>query len=37
VTDVGRRIDGKPVTRRGIRRDDLTTAITERNRMRGDG
>jgi S-DNA-T family DNA segregation ATPase FtsK/SpoIIIE len=37
VTDVGRRIDGKAVTRRGIRRDDLTTAITERNRLRGNG
>lgn len=37
VVDVGRRVDGKPVTRRGIRRDDLTTAVTERNRLRGNG
>ncbi|HET6479250.1 MAG TPA: FtsK/SpoIIIE domain-containing protein, partial [Actinoplanes sp.] len=34
VADVGRRIDGKPVTRRGIRHADLLTAIAERNRKR---
>nr|WP_176573511.1 cell division protein FtsK [Nonomuraea pusilla] len=34
VGDIGRRIDGKAVTRRGIRFDDLTDAIAERNRRR---
>jgi S-DNA-T family DNA segregation ATPase FtsK/SpoIIIE len=34
VTDIGRRIDGKPVTRRGISRTDITTAVAERNRRR---
>ncbi|GAA4593734.1 FtsK/SpoIIIE domain-containing protein [Planotetraspora phitsanulokensis] len=37
VGDIGRRIDGKPVTRRGIRRDDLTAAIAERNRRGRSG
>jgi S-DNA-T family DNA segregation ATPase FtsK/SpoIIIE len=37
VADVGRRIDGKAVTRRGIRHADLLTAIAERNRKRSDG
>ncbi|GGQ44045.1 cell division protein FtsK [Couchioplanes azureus] len=37
VADVGRRVDGKPVTRRGIRHADLLTAIAERDRKRGDG
>ena len=32
VADVGRRIDGKATTRRGITRADLTAALTERNR-----
>jgi DNA segregation ATPase FtsK/SpoIIIE, S-DNA-T family len=32
IRDVGRRIDGKPVTRRGFRRADLAAAITERDR-----
>ncbi|GAB2955931.1 cell division protein FtsK [Nonomuraea fastidiosa] len=35
VQAIGRRIDGKPVTRRGIRLDDLTDAIAERNRRTG--
>lgn len=34
AADVGRRIDGKPVTRRGIARADLDSAIAERNRRR---
>lgn len=37
VGQIGRRIEGKPVTRRGIRRDDLTDAIAERNRRNGSG
>ncbi|MGW4638030.1 cell division protein FtsK [Sphaerisporangium sp. NPDC004334] len=37
VASIGRRIDGKPVTRRGIRLDDLTDAIAERNRRNGSG
>jgi S-DNA-T family DNA segregation ATPase FtsK/SpoIIIE len=37
VTDVGRRIDGKPVTRRGIAHTDILTAIAERNRKRSAG
>ncbi|MEV4568521.1 cell division protein FtsK [Nonomuraea sp. NPDC049419] len=37
VADIGRRIDGKPVTRRGIRLDDLTEAIAERNRQKRSG
>lgn len=32
VTDVGRRVDGKAVTRRGIRHADLLAAIAERDR-----
>lgn len=32
VGDIGRRIDGKAITRRGIRLDDLTQIIAERNR-----
>jgi DNA segregation ATPase FtsK/SpoIIIE, S-DNA-T family len=32
VTDVGRRIDGKAVTRRGIRHADVLTATAERDR-----
>ncbi|TDC10788.1 cell division protein FtsK [Nonomuraea longispora] len=35
VGDIGRRIDGKAVTRRGIRFDDLTEAVAERNRRNG--
>lgn len=31
---IGRRIDGKHVNKRGIARDDITTAITERNKKR---
>ncbi|MFE3451579.1 cell division protein FtsK [Nonomuraea sp. NPDC059194] len=34
VGAIGRRIDGKAVTRRGIRLDDLTDVIAERNRLR---
>ncbi len=34
VQDIGRRVDGKPVTRRGIARTDLTTALTLRERKR---
>ncbi|SNY52036.1 FtsK/SpoIIIE domain-containing protein [Paractinoplanes atraurantiacus] len=34
VADVGRRVDGKSVTRRGIRHADLLTAIAERDRKR---
>ncbi len=34
VVDVGRRIDGKAATRRGIRHTDLLAALTERNRKR---
>ncbi|MEU7176529.1 cell division protein FtsK [Micromonospora tulbaghiae] len=37
VADVGRRIDGKPVTRRGIKHADLLTAIAERDRKRSAG
>ncbi|WP_220040053.1 cell division protein FtsK [Nonomuraea aridisoli] len=37
VGDIGRRIEGKPVTRRGIRLDDLTEAIAERNRQKRSG
>jgi S-DNA-T family DNA segregation ATPase FtsK/SpoIIIE len=35
VGDIGRRIDGKPVTRRGVKLDQITEAITERDRRRG--
>jgi S-DNA-T family DNA segregation ATPase FtsK/SpoIIIE len=35
VGQIGRRIDGKPVTRRGPQHADITTAITERDRKRG--
>ncbi|MEV6527724.1 cell division protein FtsK [Longispora sp. NPDC051575] len=34
VADVGKRVEGKAVTRRGISRDDLTAAITDRDRKR---
>ncbi|SCL34178.1 DNA segregation ATPase FtsK/SpoIIIE, S-DNA-T family [Micromonospora nigra] len=34
VADVGRRIDGKSVTRRGIKHTDLLAAIAERDRKR---
>nr|WP_308129099.1 cell division protein FtsK [Actinoplanes polyasparticus] len=34
VADVGRRVDGKSVTRRGIKHTDLLTAIAERDRKR---
>ncbi|MET8152587.1 cell division protein FtsK [Actinoplanes sp. NPDC049668] len=34
VADVGRRIDGKSVTRRGIKHTDLLDAIADRNRKR---
>ncbi|MET9241070.1 cell division protein FtsK [Nonomuraea sp. NPDC003709] len=37
VASIGRRIDGKPVTRRGIRFDDLADVIAERNRRNGSG
>ncbi|MEU3457106.1 cell division protein FtsK [Micromonospora sp. NPDC006766] len=37
VADVGRRIDGKPVTRRGIKHADLLAAIAERDRKRSAG
>ncbi|HUR02505.1 MAG TPA: cell division protein FtsK [Nonomuraea sp.] len=37
VGDIGRRIDGKAVTRRGIRLDDLTEAIAERNHQKRSG
>jgi len=37
VDQIGRRIDGKPVTRRGPRRDDITNNIAERNRKRDAG
>ncbi|MFI5935770.1 cell division protein FtsK [Actinoplanes sp. NPDC051494] len=36
VADVGKRIDGKPVTRRGIRHTDLLAAIAERDRKRSN-
>jgi S-DNA-T family DNA segregation ATPase FtsK/SpoIIIE len=35
VGQIGRRIDGKPVTRRGPQHADITTAIAERDRKRG--
>ncbi|WP_228010965.1 cell division protein FtsK [Nonomuraea phyllanthi] len=35
VQAIGRRIDGKAITRRGIRLDDLTDAMAERNRRTG--
>lgn len=34
VADIGRRIDGKAVTRRGIRHADILAAITERDRRK---
>ena len=34
---IGRRIDGRTVNRRGPARADITTAITERNQNRGGG
>ena len=34
---IGRRIDGKTVNRRGPARADILTAVTERNRNRGGG
>nr|WP_206313592.1 cell division protein FtsK [Streptomyces coryli] len=34
---IGRRIDGKTVNKRGIRRDDIHTAITERDKKRSGG
>ncbi|MFJ5667607.1 cell division protein FtsK [Micromonospora chalcea] len=37
VGDVGRRIDGKPTTRRGIKHADLLKAIAERDRKRSAG
>ncbi|MFC7529126.1 cell division protein FtsK [Actinoplanes sp. GCM10030250] len=37
VADIGRRIDGKSVTRRGIRHADLLSAIAERDRRRSNG
>jgi len=37
VGDVGRRIDGKAVTRRGIKHTDLLKAISERDRKRSTG
>ncbi|MFI6332144.1 cell division protein FtsK [Micromonospora chersina] len=37
VGDVGRRIEGKPVTRRGIKHADLLAAIAERDRKRSAG
>ncbi|MEV0966765.1 hypothetical protein AB0J25_30050, partial [Streptomyces sp. NPDC049910] len=32
---ISRRIDGKVVNKRGIKREDIATAITERNNKRG--
>ena len=37
VGDVGRRIDGKATTRRGITHADIITAITERDRKKNAG
>ncbi|GIJ81425.1 DNA segregation ATPase FtsK/SpoIIIE, S-DNA-T family [Micromonospora phaseoli] len=37
VADVGRRIDGKPTTRRGIKHADILKAIAERDRKRSAG
>ncbi|KXK61075.1 cell division protein FtsK [Micromonospora rosaria] len=37
VGDVGRRVDGKAVTRRGIKHTDLLKAIAERDRKRSAG
>ncbi|MGW3425983.1 cell division protein FtsK [Streptomyces phaeochromogenes] len=34
---IGRRIDGKTVNKRGIKREDLAAAITQRNEMRDAG
>ncbi|MFD7294769.1 cell division protein FtsK [Streptomyces sp. NPDC059897] len=34
---IGRRIDGKPVNKRGIKRDDIAAAITQRNEKRDAG
>ncbi|MFF1319840.1 cell division protein FtsK [Streptomyces chartreusis] len=34
---IGRRIDGKTVNKRGIKRDDLAAAITQRNEKRAAG
>ncbi|NUK08658.1 cell division protein FtsK [Streptomyces lunaelactis] len=34
---ISRRIDGRQVNKRGIKRDDLATAITERNKKRDAG
>ncbi len=35
VDQIGRRINGKPVTRRGPKHADVKAAIAERNRRRG--
>ncbi|GIG58877.1 cell division protein FtsK [Longispora fulva] len=35
VTDVGKRVEGKAVTRRGIARSDVHDVMTERDRKRG--
>jgi S-DNA-T family DNA segregation ATPase FtsK/SpoIIIE len=35
VSQIGRRINGKPVTRRGPKHTDVAAAISERNRKRG--
>lgn len=37
TAQIGRRIDGKTVNRRGIDRAHITAAIAERDRRRGDG
>lgn len=37
TVQIGRRIDGKTINRRGITREHLTKAITDRNRDRGNG
>ncbi|MEU8488436.1 cell division protein FtsK [Streptomyces sp. NPDC048641] len=34
---IGRRIDGKPVNKRGIKREDVAAAITQRNEKRDAG
>jgi S-DNA-T family DNA segregation ATPase FtsK/SpoIIIE len=37
VDQIGRRINGKPVTRRGPKHTDITAAIAERNRKKSGG
>jgi S-DNA-T family DNA segregation ATPase FtsK/SpoIIIE len=37
TVQISRRIDGEQVNKRGIKRDDIATVITERNKKRDAG